>query len=184
MLDTLRGYAVRAWTAFPKWFRWAVVVVVLVVANVTRPYHLGWKQAAWLLGLEFFVVLWTGSKHAYHYSQRTGRTVPLGRPGWVARNLELHSTQMWGEWTLYALIWMAGVPALAILGCQFVARIPFQGFINWSIGHRFVDPHEATFWTIGDRKRYKFLPGNLSLWKIPIGIALIAAAFLDLKALL
>lgn len=180
MIDKLREYAIKAWTAWPRWFRWAFVIVLLVIANVTRPYHLGWKQAAWLLGLEFFVIVWTGSKHAYHYSQRTGaQVVPVDpRMAWVSKNLELHLTQMWGEWAFYALLWMCGVPALAILGTQFLARIPFQGFINWSIGHRFVDPHEASYWTIGTAKRWKVLPGNASLLKIPIGVLLIIAAFM------
>lgn len=178
LFDRVRDYALRAWSVWPKWFRWAFVATLLVLANAHRPHEIGFRQTVLLLVLEAFVIVWTGAKHAYHYSQRTrAHYEPLGRIGWVARNFENHLTQMWGEYVLFALLWFIGVPAFAILGAQFVARIPFQGLINWSTGAAFVDAGEAPHWYVRGAKRWKVLPGTWSLAKIPIGCVLIYLGF-------
>lgn len=151
----------------------------------------------------FLGIILTGTKHAYHYALRSNNALTLNRrQQFVIGRLELHSTQVWYEFSLFALLILAGVDPLKVIGVQFLARVPFQGVINWGVGKPFIDKNEPRVYAI-TRNRYfsgiqnffrkianlppvypvatihvkKFLPGYWSLLKPVIGIILIYISF-------
>lgn len=136
-----------------------------------------------LLALVFAAIVWTGMKHGWIYSQPGGQHYDRDI-GWIHRGqdfvyhkLEIHNTQWIGEYVIFAIAMLGGASPLRVLGAQFLARLIFQGYINWGSGKPFIDLNEHGEWGHG-KKVTKFLPGRWSLMKPVIGVACIAASFL------
>lgn len=169
------------------------IAAVLWYASISPLAELG------LLALVFAIIVLTGMKHAWVYVKDAGsyrsdakaieyihgpyagskiRTKWLSEnESWVYHNLEIHNTQWIGEYVVFALAMLSGASPLRVLGVQFLARLLFQGYINWGSGKPFIDMNEQGEWGHGE-KVTKFLPGRWSLLKPVIGVACIGASFL------
>lgn len=139
-----------------------------------------------LLVLLALLIVLSASKHAYHYAFKRRayikpdmkRLDPDARVDFVLNHFELHRTQRWYEFLLFGMLILAGCDPFRVLGAQFIARVPFQGLINWSVGKPFVDKDEPKTYTVtkpdGSKEVVnKFFPGRRSLLKPVFGAALI-----------
>ena len=181
-----------------------IIMIVAEIVFLIRDVRLSPSTEASLMVLLFLLIVLTGSKHAFHYASG-----PMLQPMnslrlRIYKHFEIHVTQRWLEFGSFILLVLAGVEPFKVLGTQFLARIPFQGLINWGSGKPFIDKDESKTYTYV-RGRYflrlrnkirklfgksliiydttpvmvkKFLPGYKSLWKIVFGVVLIGSTIL------